>query len=83
MFGKMADEPTASDSETKVYQAARDGSSDLTDLLNRLNPEERKLASETKNEDGDNIATPLIIAAHNGRLDSVKILLRCKEDIEA
>lgn len=34
MFGKMADELTATDSVTKVYQAARDSSSDLTDLLN-------------------------------------------------
>ena len=63
-----------SDSVTKVHQAAREGTADLTDLLKRLNTDERKTALETKTKDGDHITTPLIIAAHNGNLDSVKIV---------
>ena len=72
-----------SDSVTKVYQAACDGSSDLTDLLKRLNTEQRKTALETKTKDGSHFVTPLIIAAHNGHLNSVKILLGYGADIEA
>ena len=79
----MADKLSVSDSVTKVYQAARDGSSDLTDLLKRLKPEQRKTALETKTKDGSHFVTPLIIAAHNGHLNSVKILLSYKADIEA
>ena len=77
----MANQP--SDSVTKVYQAARDGTADLTDLLKQLNTDERKTALETKTKDGDHITTPVIIAARNGNLDSVEILLRYKADIEA
>ena len=79
----MADKLSVSDSVTKVYQAARDGSSDLTDLLKRLKTEQRKTALETKTKDGGHFVTPLIIAAHNEHLESVKILLRYKADIEA
>ena len=79
----MADKLSVSDSVTKVYQPARDGSSDLTDLLKRLKPEQRKTALETKIKDGSHFVTPLIIAAHNGHLNSVKILLRYGADIEA
>ena len=79
----MADKLSVSDSVAKVYQAARDGSSDLTDLLKRLKTEQRKTALETKTEDGSHFVTPLIIAAHNGHLNSVKILLRYKADIDA
>ena len=69
---------------TKVYQAARDGSSYLEDLLIRLKTtEQRKTALETKTKDGSRFVTPLIIAAHNGHLNSVKILLSYKADIEA
>ena len=69
---------------TKVYQAARDGSSDLEDLLIQLKTtEQRKTALETKTKDGSHFVTPLIIAAHNGHLNSVKILLSYKADIEA
>ena len=81
MFRKMAN--SLSDSVSKVYQAARDGTADLSDLLKRLNTDERKTALETKTKDGDHITTPLITAARNGNLDSVKILLRYKADIEA
>ena len=79
----MADKLSVSDSVTKVYQAARDGSSDLTDLLKRLKTEQRKTALETKTKDGSHFVTPLIIAAHNGHLNSVKILLEYGADIEA
>ena len=79
----MADKLSVSDSVTKVYQAARDGSSNLTDLLKRQKPEQRETALETKTKDGSHFVTPLIIAAHNGHLNSVKILLSYKADIEA
>ena len=72
-----------SDSVTKVYQSARDGSPNLTDLLKRLKTEQRKTALKTKTKDGNQFVTPLIIAAHNGHLNSVKILLRYGADIEA
>ena len=81
MFRKLANKP--SDSVTNVYQAARVGTADLSDLLKRLDPDERKTALETKTKDGDNITNPLIIAARNGNLETVKILLRYKADIEA
>ena len=80
---KMADKLSVSDIVTNVYKAARDGSSDLTDLLKRLKNEQRKTALETKTKDGSHFVTPLIIAAHNGHLNSVKILLSYKADIEA
>ena len=79
----MADKLSVSGNEPKVYQAARDGSSDLTDLLKRLKTEQRKTALETKTKDGSHFVTPLIIAAHNGHLNSVKILLEYGADIEA
>ena len=69
--------------ETKVYQAARDGiTADLTDVLKRLSISKRKSALETKTKDGDHFTTPLIIAAYNGNLDSVKMLLKYKAHIE-
>ena len=79
----MGDSLSVSECVTKVYQAARDGSSNLTDLLKRLKPEQSKTALETKTKDGSHFATPLIIAARNGHLNSVKILLRYGGDIEA
>ena len=79
----MADKLSVSDSVTKVYRAARDGSSNLTDLLKPLKPEQRKTALEAKTKDGSHFATPLIIAAHNGHLNSVRILLGYGADIEA
>ena len=79
----MADKLSVSDSVTKVYQSARDGSSDLTDLLKRLKPEQRETALETKTKDGSHFVTPLIIAAFYGQLNSVKILLSYGADIEA
>ena len=83
----MADKLSVSDIVTKVYQSARDGCPDLTNLLKwqlkRLKTEQRKTALETKTKDGSHFVTPLIIAAHNGHLNSVKILLSYKADIEA
>ena len=78
----MADKLSVSYVVTKVYRAARDGSSNLTALLKRLKTEQRKTALETKTKDGGHFVTPLIIAAHNGHLNSVKILLRYEADIE-
>ena len=78
----MADKLSVSDGVTKVYQAARDGSSNLADLLKRLKTEQRKTALETKTKDGSHFFTPLIIAARNGHLNSVKILLRYGAEIE-
>ena len=69
---------------TKVYKAARDGSSDLEKILKRLKTtEQRKTALETKIKDGSHFVTPLIIAAHNGHLNSVKILLGYGADVDA
>ena len=67
-----------------LYEAARDGAVVvLSDVLQRMSISERSTALETKTKDGDQITTPLIIAARNGNLDSVKMLLRYKADIEA
>ena len=69
---------------TKVYKAARDGSSDLEKILKRLKTtEQRTTALETKTKDGSHFVTPLIIAAHNGHLNSVKILLGYGAQIDA
>ena len=69
--------------ETKVYQAARDGiTADLADVLKRLSVSKRNTALKTKTKDGDQFTTPLIIAAYNGNLDSVKMLLKYKAHIE-
>ena len=78
----MGDNLSVSECVTQVYQAARDGSSNLTDLLKRLKTEQRKIALETKTKDGGPFVTPLIIAAQNGHLNSVKILLGYGADIE-
>ena len=68
----------------KVYEAARDGAVVvLSNALQRMSISERNIALETKTKDGDQITTPLIIAAFNGNMDSVKILLEYKADIEA
>ena len=78
----MEDSLSVSECVTHVYQAARDGSSNLTDILKRLKNGQRKTALETKTKDGSHFVTPLIIAAHNGHLNSVKILLKYGAEIE-
>ena len=67
-----------------LYKAARDGA-DLVvkDVLQRMSITERSTALETKTKEGDQFTTPLIIAAHNGKLFSVKMLLTYKADMEA
>ena len=66
-----------------AYQADPDEGSALLDLLKDLNAESRKAALETKIKDGDDLATPLIIAARDGKLDFLKVLLRYEANIEA
>ena len=78
----MADKLSVRYSVTTVYRVAREGSSDLNNLLKRLKTEERKTALETKTKDGSHFVTPLIIAARNGNLNSVKILLKYRAEIE-
>ena len=69
---------------TSAYQADRDKDSDLLDqFLKDFNPESRKAALETKQEDGNDFATRLIIAARDGKLGFVKVLLRYEANIEA
>ena len=67
-----------------LYKAARDGADVVVkDVLQWMNSTERTIALETKTKDGDQFTTPLIIAARNGNLVSVKMLLRYKADMEA
>ena len=70
--------------KSKVYEAARDDAYvDLSAALIRMSISDRHAALETKIQDGDHLATPLIIAAYNGNLKAMKILLRYNADIEA
>ena len=67
-----------------LYKAARDNVVDvLCDVLKQMSVSERSIALEAKTEDGNQVVTPLIIAARNGNLDSVKKLLSYRADIEA
>ena len=60
-----------------LYKAARECAVvEISDVLQRMSITERSTALQTKTIDGDQITTPLIIAARNGNLDSVKMLLR-------
>ena len=81
---EMGNKASVRDVVTTAYQADRDEGSDLPplDLVNYLNAESRKAALETKIKDGDDLATPLIIAARDGKLDIVKFLLRYEANIE-
>jgi len=66
-----------------VYEAARDGAVGvLSNVLQRMSISERNTALQMKTKGGDQISTPLIIAARNGNMDSVKMLLRYNVDIE-
>ena len=81
---EMGNKASVRDVVTTAYQADRDEGSDLPplDLVNYFNAESRKAALETKIKDGDDLATPLIIAARDGKLDVVKFLLRYEANIE-
>ena len=68
---------------TTAYRAARDDDSDRLDSLKEMNAEARKTALETNIKDGDDLATPLIIASRDGKLDFVKVLLRYEANVEA
>ena len=79
----MGNKASVGGEATTAYQAARDDGSDLLDSLKEMNAEARKTALETNIKDGDDLATPLIIAARDGKLDFVKVLLRYEANIEA
>ena len=80
---EMSNKASVRDVVTTAYQADRDEGSDLLDLLENLNAESRKATLETKIKDGDDLATPLVIAVRDGKLDFVKVLLRYEANIEA
>ena len=80
---EMANKAPVRGEVTTAYQAARDDDSYLLNSLKEMNAEARKTALETNIKDGDDLATPLIIAARDGKLDFVKVLLRYKANIEA
>ena len=78
-----SDQPMMSSSHT----AAGDGSLSLymlTDLLQGLKvKEELKEKLDQKLTVAEQVTTPLIIAAKNGNLDAVKVLLDYGADVEA
>ena len=82
-MGSVPSHGERSDPGTIVYQACRDGhTTALNEVLKHLDEIERKKALESRFKDGDDFATPLIIAAHNGNLKAVQILLKYKPGIE-
>ena len=80
---KMSNKASIRGAVTTAYQADHDDGSDLFDWVRYLSAESRKATLETKIKDGDDLATPLIIAARDGKLDFVKVLLRYEANIEA
>ena len=80
---KMGNKATIRSEVTTAHQVDRDDSSDQFDLVKYLSAESRRAALETKIKDGFDLATPLIIAARDGKLDFVKVLLRYEANIEA
>ena len=80
---EMSNKASVRNVVTTSFQADHDESSDLLDLVKYLNAESIKVALETKIKDGDDLVTPLIIAARDGKLDFVKVLLRYEANIEA
>ena len=84
MLFKMGGKASGRDILATAFQADRGDDSDLLDqFLKGLNAESRKDALETEIKDGDDLVTPLIIAARDGKLDFVKVLLRYEANIEA
>ena len=80
---EMGDEASVRDVETTAYQADRDEGSGLLDLRKYSNAESMKAALKKKTKDDDDLATPLIVAARDGNLYFVKVLLRYGANIEA
>ena len=80
---EMGNKASVGGEATTAYQAVRDDDSDRLDSLKEMNAESRKAALETNIKDGDDLATPLVIAARDGKLDFVKALLRYEANIEA
>ena len=80
---EMGNKTSVGGEATTAYQAARDDDSDRLDSLKEMNAESRKAALETNIKDGDDLGTPLIIAARDGKLDFVKVLLRYEANVEA
>ena len=80
---EMGDEASVRDVETTAYQADRDEGSGLLDLRKYSNAESMKAALKKKTKDGDDLATPLIVAARDGNLYIMKFLLRYGANIEA
>ena len=67
-----------------VYEAARDGEiSALCGLLRKLEITQRSAMLEAKTNEGEQLTTPLIIAARNGNLEAVRVLLKYSANIEA
>ena len=83
MLFEMGDEASVRDVETTAYQADRDEGSGLLDLRKYSNAESMKAALKKKTKDDDDLATPLIVAARDGNLYFVKVLLRYGANIEA
>ena len=83
MLFKMGNKASIRGAVTTADQADRDDGSDLFGLVRYLSAESGKAALETKIKDGDDLATSLIIAARDGKLDFVKVLLRYEANIEA
>ncbi|PFW98152.1 Protein fem-1-like B, partial [Stylophora pistillata] len=79
----MASNASVRSNASNALQAALDDSSRLTHVLEEMKADIRKTTLETKINDGDDLATPLIIAARDGKLDSVRVLLRYEANIEA
>lgn len=82
-MGNKQNKASVGGEATIANQAARDDDSDLLDSLKEMIAEARKTALETNIKDGDDFATPLIIAARDGKLDFVKVLLSYEANIEA
>jgi len=76
MQWKFPEDPT----REVLVKAAKSGDADLlSEVLQQMNSSERTSALETKTFK----PSPLIVAATNGNLDCVKVLLKYKADIES
>ena len=81
------------DPTREVYDAAKSGDADLlSEVLQQMNSSERTSALRSRNLESmqiygfggfTNKSSPLIVAAENGNIDCVKIILKYKADIES